>query len=225
MAIQLSSIAKYLASRNIKYEESATHVITPFEVETAKGNAEALMVFSTPVDGQVLSVESANFLPSKVVADLISNQKFLLSILNMAWRTPFGGCELGDGSDGPDLRFVVEVPLMDATLTEEQFKAILNGVQSGTKIVCEMALEALGTVESSSSGQDLGQQLKAAAAVLVSDEASVEDKQKAFDFVVAVAKSSDVPADIRASASRLLELIQKAMESSKGNNTQNSPFA
>ena len=80
MAIQLSSIAKYLASRNIKYEESATHVITPFEVETAKGNAEALMVFSTPVDGQVLSVESANFLPSKVVADLISNQKFLLSI-------------------------------------------------------------------------------------------------------------------------------------------------
>ena len=220
MAIQLSSVARYLQSKNINFKEGESHVLAPFELETSAGKTEALLAFSAPVDGKVFSVEAVNFLPKEVVGKLLGNQGFVLALLNLGWRTPFGGVELSSNAD--EIRFVVEIPLMDSTLTEAQFHAVLDGVQHGAKMVCELALETLGT---GTGGDDLMKKLNAAAEILASREASGEDKKRALDFIVAVANDENVPTEVRTAATKLVAMIKQAIAEAEGQSSGGSPFA
>lgn len=225
MAIQLSSVAKYLESKNIPFKALEKHLLVPFQVETSAGKTDVLMCFSTPVDGEVFCVESADFLPKEVITKLLDKQGFVLSLLNLAWRTPFGGCELS--SKGDELRFVVELPLKDATLTEAQFQAAVEGVQLGTKLVCELALEALGKAGSSGSQDDLMAKLQTAAGIIESSDTSDEQKKQALDFIVAVARDENSPTTARAAASKYLDALNEALEEAKrkASGGNKSPFA
>lgn len=222
MAIQLASVARYLQSKEITFKEQGNYLLTSFEVDTSAGKVSALMCFSTPLDGRVFSIESANFLPKEVMGKLLENREFVLSLLNFGWRTPFGACELS--SDGDELRFVIEVPLEDATLTEAQFATLTNGIIEGTRAVSELALQALGKGGKKEEASVMDK-IKLAAEIIGSSEASEEDKKTALEFVIAVAEDEARPTQDRMAARKLLDLVREAIAEAEAKQSQpKSPF-
>lgn len=219
MAIQLASVARYLQSKEIGFKEEGNYLLTDFEVETSAGKVSALMVFSTPLEGRVFSIESANFLPKEVMGKLMENRNFVLSLLNLGWRTPFGACEMN--ADCDELRFVIEVPLEDATLTEAQFSTLTNGVVEGTRMVSELALQALGKAKKPE--MTTLEKIKLAADVITSDEASPEDKKTALEFVIGVAQDESQPTQERMAAQKLVSIIHEAIQKAEGK-TASNPF-
>lgn len=210
MGIKLESVARYLQSKNINFREHEGRLlIVDIEVETSAGKVQAKMLLSTPLDGRVFSIEAANFLPAEVMGKLTQSREFMHALLNLGWKTPFGACELNAEAD--DLRFVVEVPLEDANLTEAQFNTLIGGLQMGTKEICEMALKVLG--KGGASGEaSLLDKVKMATDILLSDNASDENKKQALDFLMALANDENAPTQERMAAVKVLKAIKEAME-------------
>ena len=122
------------------------------------------------------------------------------------------------------MRFVVEVPLEDATLTEAQFNTLIGGLQMGTKEICEMALKVLGKGGASSEASLLDK-VKMATDILLSDNASDENKKQALDFLMALANDENAPTQERMAAVKVLKAIKEAVEKAEAQSSgSKNPF-
>jgi hypothetical protein len=147
MAATLTQISEYLDQRQLQYtlqpdrSRLMTRVKTDFEEE------EVLVVIQLEENGQFFKV----FIPQVVsgVKDHPHKVAILQTMLIISWETKMLQWEY-DPKDG-EIRAIIEFPLEDANLTEQQFDRCFDGL---VEMVADWALPRL--MEVMRSGADPG---------------------------------------------------------------------
>lgn len=115
----LNSIQTLLQSADLPFEVNKGRLVVPFPVN----EEPALLVISSQMNGLVINFELVGLIPPQVVSESEHLGAFLWFITQQNWRTSAGSCELD--KDG-ELRVVVEIPLADAEITNNQLKLVFQ---------------------------------------------------------------------------------------------------
>ena len=146
MAITLDLIKEYCGERELKYQEEEGKLLLGFMHELPDGEAAKIhMGIHLLEDGELFMLECI-VLPPGALKEHENREAFLLSLLHHGWMTPFGAAEMDD--DG-ELRFRVEMPLEDNTLTIKQFTRIYETALVATGMLKMFAKQAFGEVAAS----------------------------------------------------------------------------
>ena len=126
MATSIQEIAEFLTNRELKHEvdEQRGVIVTGFQTKhyiDGEGDQYLGMIISPEEDGKFLKV----FTPRCYVVGEETNRAALMqTLLMVSWRTKMVQFEFDD-SDG-EIRAIIEFPLEDAFLTEQQLYRTVN---------------------------------------------------------------------------------------------------
>jgi len=125
MAITLDEVKGWLDTQNLTYQEAENHdaaVHLGFSDEEFNG----YLKIELEEDGELIQFYCNQIIDDEMLKIKEHKHKFLVLqyLLDKNYQEKFGTWEV-DPTDG-EVRFAVEIPLEDNTLTEKQFLRILN---------------------------------------------------------------------------------------------------
>jgi len=125
MAITLDEVKGWLDTQNLTYQESENHdaaVHLSFSDEEFNG----YLKIELEEDGELIQFYCNQIIDDEMLKIKEHKHKFLVLqyLFDRNYQEKFGTWEV-DPTDG-EVRFAVEIPLEDNTLTEKQFLRILN---------------------------------------------------------------------------------------------------
>ncbi len=142
MAITTNEVIKLVDCVGGQIIESGSSVIAFSKYDSNLG-AKSSYVITLQEDGEMFQIYNMLGNPSSVGITNLGSLNSLL--LNHSANTKFGTWELDD--DG-DIRYSVEFPLEDNTLTEKQFKRIVGVVENSTTEFLKLAKDTMSSNES-----------------------------------------------------------------------------
>jgi len=194
MAIQYDLLKNYLDQMGVTYTTGeAGQIQTAFE---HKGNPIGMQI-NLHEDGELFQLETIAIPPGELAGKENLEQLFV-NLLHFSWVTPFGAPEMD--KDG-EIRFRVEIPLEDGTLTFKQFIRIFGASLDSTVIIRSLAKKIIAGEELESSGEvdsNLMQMAMLAmmkARVILADSDSSEEAKAEARKVIEHAKQ-DLPEEI-----------------------------
>lgn len=176
MAVTLEEIGGFLETTGYKFEHDQENdlILTGLQNKNEKG----AIFIKTKENGDVFTLEmepldeEGNPFDISLASDHVG--LVFQQMLYANYNTKFGTWEY-DPSDG-DLRFTVEIPLEDATMTQKQFDRVLSGAntaleyQSKFKYILEH-----GEIPEDSTQEEMIGQLEELLAMLKKDAVADED--------------------------------------------------
>lgn len=142
MAINIDLLKKYSQESGYKIlkedEEGSSLIIgCTANLPNGKKMEDYAIRVSVYDDGRMFEGSNFNFIDLDLIKQSEYKLQFMFYLLNYAWKTKFGTPEMG--KDG-EVRFLVEIPLEDNTLTLSQFKKIVEAlIQNGVSLAIEGA--------------------------------------------------------------------------------------
>ncbi|GAB1392365.1 hypothetical protein MASR1M60_05280 [Rhodocyclaceae bacterium] len=196
MAIQIELLEQFCSKLDLSYEKQKEHLLhLVFSGGgTEDGDQKISMLLRLEEDGELFILETGA-LPPGLIEGVEDKAELFGQLLHFGWMTPFGGAEMD--RDG-EVRFRVEIPLEDNTLTLKQFNRILQSALSATGIIRKIVISMIGNQAESakSAGEEMPEDDKTklvilgvlkARATLANLESSDEEKKAAIE-IIAMAK-------------------------------------
>lgn len=183
MAVDLKLLKGYCDREKWKYKEGSDGLKLDWSHERPDGKpTEIIMLIHLKENGELFMLECGAIPPGEI--DKIDDkERFFFNLLHLGWATPFGSVEID--KDG-EIRFRVEIPLEDNTLTQRQFSRAVGAALQSTGIVRMLAEKAAGGEAPDEESGLPSDQLRIVVAgvikakmILLDPDASEADKQQA----------------------------------------------
>jgi len=181
MAVTLEEIGKFLDNLEITYQKEEDVIM--FGI--SNDDEHAMVFVRAKEDGELFDLQMEPLDENHEAFDLPKEskhmQKILAHMLYMNYKAKFGSWEY-DPSDG-DIRFSIEIPLEDATMTQNQLTRIISmlNTQTGQIKQIKTLLETGELPEDDSDDKTMKELLEMLLSGMEEEEDSKEDKKDKED--------------------------------------------
>lgn len=128
MAFTLNEIGTYL--ENLKCEYVLDKELDSLSVDVTDGEEYGFVIIQTFEDGKIFSLEMKSYIDKDHFLSIPKDHPYinlvLPELLYANYQTLFGTWEYSPYNS--EIKYTIEFPVEDSTITEEQFKHILSGV-------------------------------------------------------------------------------------------------
>jgi hypothetical protein len=206
MAVSIEQLRRFTEQLGFEFEEgeAAGGAVLAINVptETPKGTKELTIFVKSYDNGEMFEATMADFLSTELHQKSEHKLKFLFYLLHKAWETKFGTPEVD--KDG-EVRFLVEIPLLDAEMTLKQFERILRvATQTAVEIALEGGQILMDGTMPDSDESDINDRMRQAVVAMIEMVGTAEGRAKLEE----IAASEKAPDLLRSMARKLLQAPQ-----------------